>query len=302
MTGRTYEILDVFTETPFTGNPLAVVHDGTGLDDAAMQRIAREFNLSETVFLLPPATPGHTAAARIFTPAVELPFAGHPTVGAAVAIARRSPDHGPGVTRMVTVEERIGTVRCVVRARSGGADFAEFDLPRLPEVLEAAPTADRVARALGLPDHDIGFGRFPVSVATAGVPYVCVPVNGLAALGRARPDLAVWDEVFPPEHAATFLFTRETGRLDGNYRARMFSPRLGIPEDPATGSAVAAFAGLLVRFGDLPDGVSEILVEQGVEMGRPSVIRLEIELRDGDLHAVRLGGHAVRIAEGRLFA
>ena len=295
-----YEILDVFTDTPLSGNPLAVVHDADALGSERMQAIAGEFNLSETVFLVAAEAPGHSARARIFTPRAEIPFAGHPTVGAAIAIARRAAAGAPDVSRMVTLEEGIGTVRCVVRGSDTEAAFAEFDLPRLPAVLDAAPPPDRVAAALGLAGHEVGFGHFPVAVADAGLPFVCVPVNGLAAIRKARPAVERWEETFAPDHDAVYLFTAETERPGASYHARMFAPTHGIMEDPATGSAVAALGGVLARFGALVEGPHEVLVEQGIEIGRPSLVRLELEVADEGIHAARLGGHAVRVAEGTL--
>jgi trans-2,3-dihydro-3-hydroxyanthranilate isomerase len=297
-----YRILDVFTTTALEGNPLAVVFDADDLDEGAMQRIAGEFNLSETVFCLEPANPAHTARLRIFTPTTELPFAGHPTVGAAVALARRAGDSGdPGMTRMMTLEEKIGLVRCAVRLHGEGAGETEFDLPATPALAHAAPPAEAVAAALRLAPHEIGFAKYTVSVAGAGIDFTYVPVNGLAAIRKARPNLEIWPQTFPDDHAAAFLFTAETERPGASYHARMFAPTLGIPEDPATGAAVAGLAAILMARGGFGDGTRSFVVEQGFEMGRPSLLRLEIEVVDGDLHAARLSGDAVVVAKGTLF-
>lgn len=301
---RRYAVLDVFTDTALSGNPLAVVRDAEGLSDADMQAIALEFNLSETVFVLPPENPAHTAKVRIFTPQKELPFAGHPTVGTAVLLGRdRHGDDAGELDAVVVLEEKVGLVRCGVVLRADGADYAEFDLPRLPDVSETAPGAEAVARCLGLGAHEIGFGHFPVAVAGVGLPFVIIPVNGIDAVRRAEPKLDLWPEVFSVAkgHESAYLFTAEVERPDATYHTRMFAPSFGIPEDPATGSAAASFAGVLHKFGQLTSGSHSFVLEQGIEMGRPSLITLELDITEsGELHAARIGGHAVIVAEGVL--
>lgn len=303
MAKRDYHIYDVFTDRALAGNPLAVVFDADDLDSAAMQRIAGEFNLSETVFVLPPASPHHTAALRIFTPRIELPFAGHPTVGAAIALARERSLLGEEDALLV-LEERIGAVRCAVSG-GGEADFAEFDLPRLPEPITAELQPEMIAAALRLPPHELGFENHKVAAWTAGVPYVAVPVRDLSAAAKAAMDVGLWLEAVPRIGGivpSPYVYCRETVNHDCAFHARMFAPHDGIPEDPATGSAAAAFAGQVMAFDRPVDGALELWIEQGVEMGRPSRIRLGLEIRRSRLAAARIGGHAVKIAEGRLFA
>jgi trans-2,3-dihydro-3-hydroxyanthranilate isomerase len=302
--GRRYLIYDVFTQQGLTGNPLAIVLDSEGLDPADMQRIAGEFNLSETVFVSPPENPVHTARVRIFTPRQELPFAGHPTVGTAIALAQKVDAIGSGErTSIVVLEENVGPVRCAV-STSDGAAFAEFDLPRLPEPVAFSAAPEAVAAALGLSHHEIGFENHEVSAWSAGVPYVCVPVANLEVAARVRFDQGLWGEFAPRDGdilGDPYVYCRETVNHDCAFHARMFAPDAGISEDPATGSAVAAFAGAIVTFDAPVDGAHRHWIEQGVEMGRPSRIRLELELNGGAIEAARIGGAAVRVAEGRLF-
>ena len=184
---RQFHILDVFTDTPFTGNGLAVVMDADGLDGTRMQAIAREFNLSETVFVLKPQQPAHTARVRIFTPAKEMPFAGHPTVGTAALLAelKASAAQADG-DALVVLEEEIGIVRVGVRLRAGAAPYAEFDAPRLPEDGGTAPAADDLAAALGLIPAEIGFENHRPSRYSAGNSFVFVPVASLEAIGKAQ--------------------------------------------------------------------------------------------------------------------
>jgi trans-2,3-dihydro-3-hydroxyanthranilate isomerase len=298
MTLRCY-ILDVFADKSLMGNPLAVVTDAERLKATQMQAIAREFNLSETVFLLPPKSPAHTAAIRIFTPNHEIPFAGHPTLGAAVLLARlkNSGDDGPS-TSLIMLEEGVGPVRAAVRMEPGEAPFAEFDAPRLPEDAGAPAPDDRIAAALGLAPSEIGFENHEVTRYSAGAPFTFVPVSGLEAIGRARIVHQYWKEAFRgDEFEAAYLYCRQTLHQRSAFHARAFAPLLGAPEDPATGSAAAAFSAVIHRFDALPEGTYRGLIEQGVEMGRPSEITLEMEIGGRVLRSVRVGGRAVVTAE-----
>ncbi|MEM5474413.1 PhzF family phenazine biosynthesis protein [Hoeflea sp. AS60] len=301
-----YAIYDVFTGTALAGNPLAVVFDADHFSDVQMQAIAREFNLSEAVFVLKPENPGHTARLRIFTTARELPFAGHPTVGAAVALADRRlggdvPAMGMDMVKML--EEAIGPVRCAVRIKPDGAGFAEFDLPKLSRQLEAEIEPADIGVALGLDPHEIGFENHRVSLWSAGVPFVLVPVHDLAAAAKAECDAAEWERVAPmgDGHLAfAYVYCRGGVNHTSSFHARMFAPGDGMPEDPATGSAAAALSGAVHHFDGLPEGNHALVIEQGVEMGRPSLIHLHIDCAGTEVSHVRIGGEAVRIAEGRL--
>lgn len=299
---RRYHVLDVFTDTPFEGNPLAVVLDSERLDDAAMLTIAREFNLSETVFVMPPDDPVNSAKIRIFTPGGELPFAGHPTVGTAALLAElRAGAHlANGV--VIALEEKIGLVKVEVSRKPGGAPRAVFDLPRLPENLNLDLDPLLVAKALGIDPLDIGFGAHGLSVWSAGVPYSMVPVKNLATIARVGvADRKAWTEAFAKAgREGAFIYTRETVHAGHHVHARMFWPSAGIAEDPATGSAVAAFSGVAAAC-ELPeDGMHQLVIEQGFEMGRPSLIALDLDIRSGRLVAASIGGSAVRISDGVL--
>ncbi|KMO40620.1 phenazine biosynthesis protein PhzF [Methylobacterium tarhaniae] len=298
MPARRYATLDVFTEQPLAGNPLAVVLDAEGLDDAAMQAIAREFNLSETVFVLPPAEARHRARLRIFTPTQELAFAGHPTVGTAVLLALG--DRRAEVADAVAfgLEEQVGVVPCVVETGEGWGR-ARFRLPRLPESWGEEPDATALAAALNLSPSEIGFARHRPSRYSAGTAFHLVPVQGLDALARARTSAEAMVQALGPG-AKVFLYTGETGDPAHSFRARMFAPAAGIAEDPATGGAVAAFAGALMQFEPLGSGTHDLTIAQGVEMGRPSEIALQLTIEDGALRAAEIGGSAVLVSEGEL--
>ncbi|QDB99957.1 PhzF family phenazine biosynthesis protein [Mesorhizobium sp. 8] len=302
MQGRRYCVYDVFTAERLAGNPLAIVLDCEGLDLAAMQSIAREFNLSESVFVLPPENPKHRARIRIFTPDYEMPFAGHPTVGTAVALAEASGEASDG---LLVLEENIGPVRCAVRGGQG-ATFAEFDLAKLPERLDLAADPEAIGAALGLGPHEIGFENHRVSFWSAGVPYVTIPVKDLGAAAKVRLDNQAWSELAPKKSewafASPYVYCRETVRRDNAFHVRMIVPGTPSYEDPATGSAAAAFAGAIMHFDRPGDGLSRLWIEQGLEMGRPSRIRLELDVEGGKLAAARIGGQAIKVAEGVLLA
>ena len=297
-----FHILDVFTDRRFTGNPLAVVLDADRLDGERMQSIAREFNLSETVFVLTPQQGAHTARVRIFTPAAEMPFAGHPTVGTAALLAElKAPSAQGQGDALVVLEEVIGIVRVGVRLRAGAPPYAEFDAPKLPEDAGAAPPTDELAAALGLIPAEIGFENHRPTTFSAGNSFVFVPVASLEAIGKAQVAPQHWATVMRRQgHTGAFLYCRQTVHKTAAFHARMFAPDSGVPEDPATGSAAAAFAGVVHRFDPLPDGAHKRSLEQGYEMGRPSLIELSLQVEGGKLAAVRIGGHAVRVAEGRI--
>ena len=297
MNGRRYQVWDVFTADPLSGNPLAVVLDAEGLGTEAMQRIANEFNLSETTFILPPKELRHRAQVRIFTPFYEMPFAGHPTVGSAIAIAALD-----GISDGIfVVEEQVGSVRCALSRQSGQA-FAEFDLPKLPAAAPFDISREAAAAALGLDPQHVGFENHMVSAWDAGVPYVTIPVSGLAAAARASLDAANWlrltGGLADARAPAAYVYCRDTVAAESSFHARMFAGHVGLVEDPATGSAAAAFAGAVMHFDRPAEGGTQIWIEQGIEMGRPSRIRLDLHVSSGALTGARIGGNAVLVADG----
>ncbi|MGO4735133.1 PhzF family phenazine biosynthesis protein [Bosea sp. 2KB_26] len=296
---RRFVTLDVFTRARHAGNPLAVVLDSEGLDTEAMQAITREFNLSETVFVAPPAELGNRAAIRIFTPGRELPFAGHPTVGTAVLLALRDAEEGRAKDKLV-LEERIGAVSCDV---SVGNDRgrAVFTLPRLPERIGEAGAAAEIASALGLDPAEIGFDAHEPGVFSGGVGFTLVPVASLEAMGRITLDMMRWNTVMKPaEHPNAFVYCRQTRDAGHHFHARMFAPGMGIGEDPATGGAAAAFAAAVMAFDRPGDGEHRLVIEQGYEMGRPSQIELSLRVERGGLVSASIGGEAVLVSEGVL--
>ncbi len=295
-----FHTLDVFTTTRFGGNPLAVVLEADSLGTDRMQAIAREFNLSETVFVLKAQSPTHSARVRIFTPRSEIPFAGHPTIGTAILLADlRASNLGGSRDAIVALEEEIGSVRVGVRFRPGEAVFAEFDAPKLPSDLGSVPAMEDIAAAVGLIPSELGFENHRPSRLSAGLPYYFIPVRSLAAIARSRTVTSRWEQAFGATGAA-YLYCRETEHNTAHFHARMFDPGHGIVEDPATGSAAAAFAGVIAQYDQPPGGEHRYGIEQGFEMGRPSRIQLSIVMHDGRLQTARIGGHAVRVTDGEI--
>lgn len=299
---RSYSVYDVFTERKLAGNPLAVIFDGEDLSDEAMQQIAKEMNLSETVFVQTSSNPAYKAKLRIFTPGRELPFAGHPTVGTAVALAERA--HGKVDLDLVSVlEENVGPVRCAVRLRQGEVSFAEFDLPRKSQPVNLPLDKFGISNALSLKMTEIGFENHVPSIWTAGVPFLLVPVHDVSAARRLEFDPQLWEKTVPfvdGALASAYIYCRGGMNHVAKFHARMFASGMGISEDPATGSAVAALSGAIHHFDRLTDGHHPMTIQQGVEMGRPSFIHLHMDVEGGAISNARIGGHAVRVASGEL--
>lgn len=297
----TFHTCDVFTDRPFAGNPLAIVLGADDLTTAQMQTLAREFNLSETIFVQRPRDPAHTARVRIFFPTAEIPFAGHPTIGCAIHLASVTAQ-GELETRVV-LEEEAGLVPVRVWRRDGETR-AEFVAPVIPHGVADAPDLSaaldpvRLAAALGLQTDEIGFASHRPGLWQGGPRFLYAPVASLGALGRARPIQPHWSAQMQAAGVdSIYLYTRGQ---DCDFRARMFSPTAGIPEDPATGSASAILAAQLLASDALGDGETRFALQQGVEMGRPSQIGLTVVAAQGSLREVRVAGSAVPVSEGRI--
>ena len=297
----TFHTADVFTAVPLTGNAVAVFPEAKGLTPDEMQAIAREIGLSETVFLFPPGDPRHTRKVRIFTPRVELPFAGHPTLGAAHVLVATG--HSPGAAESLTLtfEEGVGLVRVRVRLRDGVPVFTQLEAARLPEPGPPPPDLATAARLLSVDPGDLAAPPHHAETWSTGVPYLFVEVRGRAALKRARLDPSVWVRHVADSGAPhVYVFTLEAAE-GHDVQARMFAPAMGIDEDPGTGAAVSALAGLLGRRDPNAKGSLRWIVRQGIEMGRPSTLHVEADTVDGRLTAVRVGGETVLVSEGTLW-
>lgn len=296
-----FHTLDVFTRKRFDGNPLAVVLDADPLTDEQMQTIAREFNLSETIFVMKPADPANTAKVRIFFPTGEIPFAGHPTVGCAVLLARMSQPAAVDFKIDIRLEEVAGLVPVKV-SHASGITRATFTAPIVPFAVNVPlPSVEEVAGMLSLNPTDIGFDGHVHRLHQGGPRCFHVPLASRSALTRSRVNDSIWPAM--ADRLGTdqvYVYTRGGDHSGTSYRARMYAPTALTPEDPATGSATALLAAQLLVAEQLADGSHSWDIEQGYEMGRPSDLHLEADVRGGRLTAVRVAGEAVPMMAGTL--
>jgi trans-2,3-dihydro-3-hydroxyanthranilate isomerase len=292
---------DVFTDRPFTGNQLAVLPDARAIPEELLLPIAREFNYSETTFVYPPHHPNHTRRVRIFTPGAEVPFAGHPTIGTAVVLAAVGEIPLTGNETSIVLEENVGPVPVTIRARNGVAIGAQLSVAKLPEVGPPPPARTTLAEMLSLePSQLVGGPNGPQAVS-CGLPFLIVQVKDRAAVAAAHVRMDVWESTLKRYWAPDVMVVARDPELDGSHlRARVFVPGLAVPEDPATGSCAAALAGYLAAREALPNGAFRWVMEQGFEMGRPSILELEADKRDGAVVAVRVAGDAVLVSEGSM--
>jgi trans-2,3-dihydro-3-hydroxyanthranilate isomerase len=293
-----YHLVDVFTDRPFGGNQLAVFINGRGLPTSVMQQIARELNFSETTFVLPPQNPHNDFWVRIFTPAVEMPMAGHPTVGTAFVLALEQLMEASGEETTVLFEEGVGVIPVRLHLENG--------LPTLIKMTQLLPEfgpefTDRAAMAEMLSIDSAGIApNYPLQVVSCGVPFLFVPLRDLATIRQVKLRLDVWERQlkdFASPHL--FVFTKETELEKSAVHCRMFAPALGIAEDPATGVASGPLGCYLVRYGLVPQQKQVSLIsEQGFEVGRPSFIHIEIEWEGNQITSVAVGGQCVYVGEG----
>jgi trans-2,3-dihydro-3-hydroxyanthranilate isomerase len=299
-----YLQLDVFTSTRFEGNQLAVFLDARGLDERAMQTIAREMNFSESTFLLPAERPDTDIRMRIFTPGVELPMAGHPTIGTTFALARSG---------VIAAGQRhfvfglgVGPTRVELTWEGGQLSFAWMD-QRLPEMRPTRASAAQIARAAGVDTGAHQRTGLPIQEIACGVPYILLPLATRAEVDAAEADptaLRALESAFGVSHIGIYLFSLEDHGDGVTAYSRMFAAGLGIPEDPATGSACGPLGCYLVQQGVVKgESASSIVSWQGVAMGRPSRIHIAIaQAAGGDINRVQVGGQAVVVAKGTLTA
>ena len=293
-----YYTCDVFTETRFGGNQLAVLPQAVGLSTQQMQEIAREFNFSETTFVFP-AKAGHTRHVQIFTPAREIPFAGHPNVGTAFVLASAGEFGEIKSSLTVTFEEEGGLVSVTIHEAGGKVASCELTAPQSLSFGKTLPV-ELVAAAISIDSKDIVTKTHGPQVASVGLPFIMVELRDRSVLERARISMSGFEalaaeDVMPD----VYLYTRGTDGFD--IRARMFAPLSGVPEDPATGSANCALAGLLAHYSQDPNGSFSWRIAQGVEMGRPSTLIARAEKKDGVVQTTRIGGAAVLVSEGTIY-
>lgn len=298
-----YHVVDVFTDRPFGGNQLAVFTDGRDLSPQLMQQLAREINFSETTFVLPAKDSGSDFWVRIFTPAVEMPMAGHPTVGTAFVLGREQLIAQAGHETMVRFEEGVGVIPVRVQWQNGQPGLIKMSQP-LPQFGPEFPDRAVMAEMLSLEPDEVD-PDYPVQVVSCGVPFLFVPLKNLAAIRRTKLRLDLWEQQlqdFASPHL--FVFTTETELKNSTVHCRMFAPALGIVEDPATGAASGPLGCYLAKYGrraqaaDRREKQLSFISEQGFEMGRPSLIYIEIEQENEQITGVTVGGQCVFMGEG----
>lgn len=295
--GLPFHTCDVFTTRRFAGNPLAIVEDADALSTGQMQTIAREFNLSETIFVQTPEDAAHTARVRIFFPTAEIPFAGHPTIGCAIHLAEKAHPDGADFDMLITLEEVAGLVPVEVQRR-GGECLARFTAPGSPVAGEGnAPDAELAARALGLEADEVGFAGHRPGLFAIGHAFIFIPLASREALARARPVLPAWQEMTELTQSIS-AYCYCAGKGEADFHARMFAPDGGIAEDPATGSATAMLAAQLAASDALADGMNAFNILQGEDMGRPSHLLLEVAYDGQGLGEIRISGSAVAVSQG----
>jgi len=294
---RRYVTVDVFTDKPFGGNPLAVVLDAGGLSTAQMQAIALEFNYSETTFVLPPQNPANDAQVRIFTVRYEIPFAGHPNVGTAFVLATQATKP----PARLLFEEKAGLVPVEILTAQGRVAGAELTAPQPLKRLSQI-SVEQAAACLSLAASEVNTDRHPPQIISVGLPFLAVELASRDALRRARPDAASFAETFPRDDSdSIYLYTRD---LPGDEKpcdlqARMFHPGAsGLSEDPATGSATAAATALLADLDPIKDGELKLRIGQGVDMGRPSLLLTRVRKQGGAVASIHVGGNCAPMMEG----
>lgn len=298
MIRKHFHLVDVFTDRIFGGNPLAVFTDGQGLSGETMQLLAKEMNLSETTFVLPPDDPENQYKVRIFTPGKELPMAGHPTVGTSFVLAREGMLSLPEGGGEIRLEEGVGPITVSISLKDGAPDMIWMTQLN-PTFGATLDTLDSVAEMLSLSPDDINTD-LPVEIVSCGVPVIFMPVRSLEAMRRInfRQDVSA-RLLNPLDITEVFVFSQEVENAGSAVHSRMFAPEIGVWEDPATGAASGPLGSYLVRHGVVPAApIADIVSEQGIEMGRPSFIHIRIEQHDADITRVQVGGRVVYVGEG----
>lgn len=296
-----YLTLDVFTTAPFGGNQLAVFPDATGIPEELLLPITREFNFSEVTFVYPAKDAAHVRTVRIFTPEKEMPFAGHPTIGTAAALTLAEGALGDATSGTLALDLKIGTVPVDVRVEGDRLAWAELSAAKMPEIGPSVPTLNTMAEILSLDAKDLVGGALSPQAVSCGYPFLLVPLKSVDAVQRARVRVDLWEQTLKRSWAPEILVAaRDPEQGEQHWRARMFAPGINVPEDPATGSAIAAFGGWLAMKESKADGEFAWTVRQGIEMGRPSLLEVRATKAGGAVTAVKVAGRAVLTGEGRL--
>ncbi|MGK7957287.1 MAG: PhzF family phenazine biosynthesis protein [Crocosphaera sp.] len=293
--------VDVFTNVMFGGNQLAVFPEAEGLSSEIMQKIAAEFNFSETVFLLPPTVTNATKKLRIFTPTQELPFAGHPTLGAAYILGLIDNSINKNSDYNLIFEEEVGLVPLTIKFQDQQPIYTELTSPQLPIFSDETPSIEELASILSLKIEDFRQDIYSPQAVSCGLPFLFVPLHNREGLKRIKLNGDRWQQILENAWASSlYVFSFDPENDDSNIRARMFAPGLGVIEDPATGSAATAFGGYLGIRETEKSGQFNWRIEQGFEMGRPSFLEVKTEKIDGKINKICVGGASILVSQGSM--
>ncbi len=293
--------VDVFTDTMFGGNQLAVFPNAEGLSSEIMQKIAAEFNFSETVFMVASPVTNATKKLRIFTPTQELPFAGHPTLGAAYILGIVDDSINKNNDINIIFEERVGLVPMKIKFKNKQPIYTELTSPQLPEFSDETPSIEELATILSLEIEDFRQDKYSSQAVSCGLPFLFVPLHNREALKRIKLNSDRWQQILGNAWASSlYVFCFEPENEGSNIRARMFAPGLGVTEDPATGSAATAFGGYLGIRETAKNGNFHWRIEQGFEMGRPSFLEVKTEKIAGKINSICVGGSSVLVTKGTM--
>ncbi|MEL4896572.1 PhzF family phenazine biosynthesis protein [Crocosphaera sp. Alani8] len=293
--------VDVFTDAIFGGNQLAVFPNAEGLSSEIMQKIAAEFNFSETVFILPPTVNNATKKLRIFTPTQELPFAGHPTLGTAYILGFTDNTINKNDDYKIVFEEEVGLVLVKVKFKNKQPIYTELTSPQLPEFSNQTPSVEELASILTLDTEDLKQDKYYPQAVSCGIPFLFIPLHNRDALKRIKLNSDRWQQILANSWASSlYVFCFDPEKEGSNIRARMFAPGLGVIEDPATGSAATAFGGYLGIRETEEKGIFHWRIEQGFEMGRPSFLEVKTEKSGGNINNIWVGGSSVLVTQGTM--
>lgn len=295
---KEFYTLDVFTNQPFCGNQLAVFPSAEGLNAEIMQKIAIEFKFSETVFVFPSDDQKSDFELRIFTPGGEIPFAGHPTIGTAFLLAKIGKINLLNPESKIYLKEKVGNIPITIYSQNNQPISVELTAPNPPEFYHEIPSLSELAEVISLTENQLTVDQFSPQVVSCGLPFLLIPIIDIKALANAKINLSAWEKTlsnFTAPHVYLFC------KIDKNrWRVRMFAPALNITEDPATGSAATSFSAYLAQKQAIKDGTWQWEIEQGIEMGRASEIKITAVKKDGQISKITVGGECVLITEGIL--
>jgi trans-2,3-dihydro-3-hydroxyanthranilate isomerase len=295
-----YHLLDVFTDQPFAGNQLAVFSDARGMSAELMQKITRELNLSECTFVLPPEDAANHFRVRIFTPGRELPVAGHPTIGTGYALAEIGKIAAVEGSTIVRFEEGVGVIPVEIHFAAGKPDLVTMDQP-VPTFGDTITDWAGVAAMLSINESDLDT-RYPIQVMSSGVPFLFIPVRDRDAMARLRLRADIYERDYKDVALGLFMVSADTERPGAATHCRMFAPEVGVAEDPATGVAHGPLGAYALKYGIISGEQVTFISEQGIEMGRPSLITVTVEAPGGVINRVRVGGSSRMIGEGKIHA